>query len=469
MALCMVLLVNCLRLCYYIYRIFFIEEGGALEKRTLVILHGWSGHASSFYNLIQKLESTLGFDVHQINLVDYCSMDDSIVLEDLSDALQHMWVQKGLPTNPGAVDVITHSMGSLVFRQWMVRFYRPGDVPVKRLLMLAPANFGSPLAHMGRAFLGRLMHGLGHVPLLQVGENLLRGLELASPVTYDLAQQDLFNAEAYYNANGVMCTILIGDGNKNGLTSILKEQGSDGVVRASCANLNCSKLQIDLTEMKSPKLSIKVSQVQVAFAIEANENHSSIVGQHGGPTPVCYEHIVKALTIEKEDFSNWCQALSEHTQSVMTTANYCDYQNVVVHVKDQYNHAVKRYQIDFNDLFMGTVANRMTTHPIVVRVHDYSADTSYHNLLVDCGELFSHLDEQSWASLQIKLNPMPSLDNSVAMAGYHMQDGEHGSAISLDRAKIMSYLRPNTTLLLEFLLARTQRDNLLSMHLEKVS
>ena len=49
--------------------------------------------------------------------------------------------------------------GALVVRDWMTHHYRPETVPFKRHLMLAPANFGSQLAHKGRAWYGRVFKG----------------------------------------------------------------------------------------------------------------------------------------------------------------------------------------------------------------------------------------------------------------------------------------------------------------------
>ncbi len=59
--------------------------------------------------------------------------------------------------------------------------------------MLAPANFGSALAHKGRSMLGRVFKGWKTG--FETGEEMLYALELASPFQWDLAQADLFVPE----------------------------------------------------------------------------------------------------------------------------------------------------------------------------------------------------------------------------------------------------------------------------------
>ena len=54
---------------------------------------------------------------------------------------------------------ITHSTGGPVVRDWLDRSYvqskRIAECPISHLIMLAPANFGSALAQLGKTRLGR--------------------------------------------------------------------------------------------------------------------------------------------------------------------------------------------------------------------------------------------------------------------------------------------------------------------------
>ena len=161
--------------------------------RPIVIIHGWSDRSASFGALRRFIAELSGGNFFQINLADYVSMDDEVRFDDLVAGMQRAWRETGLPEKPGAVDAVVHSTGGLVIRDWLTT-YAPGEAPVRRLLMLAPANFGSPIAHKGRAFYGRIIKGFNSEKPFQTGARLLRGLELASPYAWDLAMRDRFGA-----------------------------------------------------------------------------------------------------------------------------------------------------------------------------------------------------------------------------------------------------------------------------------
>ena len=163
----------------------------------LVIIHGWSDNYSSFVNLGKALSKPapegIGADVKHIYLGDYISLDDHITLDDLVEALQKAWViSEQLPVLRRSVDVIVHSTGGLVIRHWLSKYFTPQTAPIHRLLMLAPANFGSPLAHSGRSVIGRVIKGWKGERLFETGSGILRCLELASPYTCNLCFKDLF-------------------------------------------------------------------------------------------------------------------------------------------------------------------------------------------------------------------------------------------------------------------------------------
>src|SRR5215469_6755678 len=60
----------------------------------------------------------------------------------------------------------------------------PTRPPEKHLVAIAPATSGSPLARQGRSWLGAVFKGERHLgpDFLAVGDAILDGLELASPI-----------------------------------------------------------------------------------------------------------------------------------------------------------------------------------------------------------------------------------------------------------------------------------------------
>jgi hypothetical protein len=180
------------------------------------------------------LANALNRPLDVINLADWVSLNDDVTCIDLAMAMHQAWQKLRGHAKPRSHDVLVHSTGALVVRDWMTRHYQPGTVPVKRFVQLAPANFGSPLAHKGRSVLGRIVKG-GFGNRFQTGTQLLKGLELASPYTWKLAERDLFpDGEApgrktqWYGQNRLLASVLVGLKTYDGLAGAFAGNGSDG-------------------------------------------------------------------------------------------------------------------------------------------------------------------------------------------------------------------------------------------------
>ncbi|MFA7053932.1 MAG: hypothetical protein WC328_13045 [Kiritimatiellia bacterium] len=182
--------------------------------------------------------SLIGTQIEEIHLGDYISLNDHVTFNDLTEAMEKAWTERKLPREPRSVDAVVHSTGGLVIRDWLVKYCKPETAPIKRLLMLAPANFGSPLAHTGRSVIGRAVKGWGGSKLFETGTQILKGLELASPYSWNLAERDLFGEEkAFYGPGRILCTVLVGNTGYSGISATANKPGSDGTVRVSTAGV----------------------------------------------------------------------------------------------------------------------------------------------------------------------------------------------------------------------------------------
>ena len=205
-----------------------------MSDRPIVILHGWSDVSVSFEPLAKLLRAKLnGRDISIIHLADYISMEDEVRFDDIVSAMARAWERNGLPTGAGSADAIVHSTGGLVIRDWLQRHYRPNEAPIKHLVMLAPANFGSPLAHKGRSLVSRIWKGFfakrPKGAAFETGTHILKGLELASPYTWDLAERDRFgDGGEMYGPGNVLCTVLVGQDAGGVSNAIANEDGWDG-------------------------------------------------------------------------------------------------------------------------------------------------------------------------------------------------------------------------------------------------
>jgi pimeloyl-ACP methyl ester carboxylesterase len=250
----------------------------------VAIVHGWSDTSKSFLNLRDFL-SGHGYQTTQIWLGDYVSMDDDVRVEDVGKRMESV-IRAAIVANQLTVpfDLIVHSTGGLVAREWLSRFYPDGqNAPVKKVIMLAPANFGSRLASLGKSMIGRVIKGWNN--WFQTGTQMLIGLELASAYQWDLARRDLLdpagNGSGPYGLGKIWPFVIVGSRPYTSqLRQIVNEDGSDGTVRCAAANLNAVGMTVDFSvDINNPEVrpwSWRSGQAQFPFAVLPDRDHSSI-------------------------------------------------------------------------------------------------------------------------------------------------------------------------------------------------
>ena len=257
----------------------------------VVILHGWSDSSKSFEPLASFLERS-GFETVPIFLGDYISLRDDVTIDDVvkrmeAEIAQRVALPASSPKRLGPhFHLIVHSTGGLVARRWIARYYADRPCPVKNLLMLAPANFGSKLAHLGRSLVGRVAKGWSTG--LETGEEMLHALELSSPFQWELARSDLFARDAHapvlYAPDRVRPFVIVGTHPYDKLaTRLTNENGSDGTVRVAAANLNAHGLTVDFTggeeSLRNPALrpwKRRGGDLQFPLAVLPDRDHGSI-------------------------------------------------------------------------------------------------------------------------------------------------------------------------------------------------
>ena len=433
-----------------------------MQKRPLVIIHGWSDDSRSFQHLIRLLHKYDDREPRLINLADYITMDDALTYDDLAAAMSWAWEREALPDAVGSVDAIVHSTGALVIRHWLTQYYTPATAPIKNLVMLAPANFGSALAHKGRAFIGRIIRGFNSKKMFQVGEKLLQGLELASPFTWHLAMQDRFSQENFYGPGKILCTVLVGDTGYTVIAAAANEDGADGTVRIACANMNCAFIDADFSEdPEQPKYSLQNSNGLIAFAISPGENHLSITGQDGGPKQEStVEIIAEALAVSDKDFPAWCDQLIAEEKADPTAHAY---QNIVIYVRDQFGAHVQDYFIEFYEADAKQHSFAQLFHEQVAKtVHAYGDDRSFRSLYMDCKKFYANL-EKNRPEIKISLTALPALGERGNMVGYRNFADDHLGAISINKNDIEKVFVEHRTLLLRITLKREQADKVFTI------
>lgn len=227
---------------------------------SVVFVHGWSvTHTNTYGGLPERLAAEaehydLSLSVRQIWLGEYVSFHDEVRLEDVSRAVEAA-VRRDLADLLEAGErfaAVTHSTGGPVMRDWVERFYgvagRAGareTCPMSHLVMLAPANFGSALAQLGKSRISRIKSWFGGV---EPGQGVLDWLELGSPEAWKLNAAWIAQGKQPL-AGSVNAFVLTGQTIDrklfDALNSYTGELGSDGVVRAAAANLNATYVLLE--------------------------------------------------------------------------------------------------------------------------------------------------------------------------------------------------------------------------------
>lgn len=229
-----------------------------MAKPLLVFVHGWSVTSTATYGgLPARLKSEAaqtggpGLDVAHVNLGQYVSFRDEIQVADLARGFEQA-IGRVLAEAGGRrrFACITHSTGGPVVREWLDRHYvRPGrldECPLSHLVMLAPANFGSALAQLGKSRLAGMKAWFNGI---EPGQGVLDWLELSSPESLALNLRWIDDYPALKltgRAAPVFPFVLSGDAIDRKLydhvNAYTGENGGDGVVRLAAANLNASHL-----------------------------------------------------------------------------------------------------------------------------------------------------------------------------------------------------------------------------------
>jgi len=293
---------------------------------TLVFVHGWSVTNTSTYGGLpaalrdRAAQAGSTLQVLDIYLSEYVTFDDSVGMDDIVRAFDH--ALRGLALPDSRFDCITHSTGGPVVMAWLraqrdhPTLYAP--IHLERLVMLAPAHFGSALAKLGKSVVGRLKAWFDGV---EPGQRILNWLELGSPESVAQNLDVIHGKDAALS--GTYLFSLIGDRPDRSLYDVVNsytgEDGSDGVVRLAAANLNATHCVL-AQPGASPTLSMTLTRApRTAFKMLAGLSHSGtkqgIMGATP-PSPLTVEAIMRCLAVDSSaTYTALCHAFAdENTQ-----------------------------------------------------------------------------------------------------------------------------------------------------------
>jgi hypothetical protein len=288
---------------------------------TLVFVHGWSvTNTSTYGQLPQQLQQQaaaagLALTLADIWLSEYVSFDDAVTMPDLVRAFDH--ALRDLHLLDASFACITHSTGGPVVREWLrAQRDKPAThstIKLSHLVMLAPANFGSALAQLGKGLLGRLKAWFGGV---EPGQRILDWLELGSAESLSLNLDYIHSDDPV--KRGQFLFVLTGDRPDrklyDHLNSYTGEDGSDGVVRIAAANLNAHHAVLSPqanARGDTDTLTLNLNRSpRCAFKLIADAAHSGDErGIMASAAPATVQAILRCLQVRSvDDYESLCDA-----------------------------------------------------------------------------------------------------------------------------------------------------------------
>lgn len=338
----------------------------------VIFVHGWSVTDTNTYGLLpeaiaqQADDYNLKVDIKHVWLGRYISFNDSVSMSDIVRAFdQALRDQISDGHSIAEFSCITHSTGGPVVREWVEHFYGStnlAQVPLRHLIMLAPANHGSPLAALGKERVGRIKAWFDDI---EPGQQVLDWLSLGSQPQIDLATANLDYQPTKYDFYPFVLTGQAIDSKfYDFVNNYLTESGSDGVVRVAGANMNYSMVKFTESSKQAQvsylgdTFHVNLLDVvggikrpaEVPLGVVPNASHSgkdkgimrSVVSPKSSKMQV--GEILKCLQVKTSaDYRNRGAKLSNLTQK--TQKNKHRYVNVVFIVKDDQGVAVNDYDL----------------------------------------------------------------------------------------------------------------------------
>lgn len=345
-----------------------------MASHPVLLIHGYSDTGASFRPWRDRL-TRAGFDARTIRVATWQSLVNELSIADVAEGFTRaLAVEAGLERDE-PFSVIAHSTGSLVVRAWLAadpsRRRR-----VQHVIGLAPANFGSPLAHKGRSFLGALAKGNRDFGenFLEVGDRILDALELGSRFTWDLAHRDLLAADGGWYGNGAgapWAYTICGTGSYGWVKQLFVDPpGSDGVVRWTGSALDVRKFTVDLSRRAGGDVTAEGRRARdVPTAFVAGRHHGAMLAK---PTGDLERMVIAALQVRTSDDDlawrdRWCPKHRPASRDA--------WQQFVVRVRDERGDPVVDYNLQLEAAYDSGA--RETLAEFASDVHPYRGDPSF--------------------------------------------------------------------------------------------
>lgn len=344
----------------------------------VLLIHGYSADGASFRPWRARLERA-GFEARTLKVATWKSLTNELSLADVAEAFARALAEESGLSAGEPFSVIAHSTGSLIVRAWLAA--DPSRrARVRHFIGLAPANFGSPLAHKGRSFLGALVMGNRefNADFLEVGDRVLDALELGSRYTWDLAERDLLRVDGGWYGEGAgdgtpWSYVICGTGSYGWVQRLVADpDGSDGVVRWAGSALDVRKVTVNLTRKGTSGGEVQVDgdrPTDIPMAFVAKRNHGAMLSQ---PTGDLERMVIEALRVrtpahDADWRARWCAKHRPSSRDI--------WQQFVIRVRDERGDAVPDFNVQLEASYES--GETETLADFASDVHVWKSDPSF--------------------------------------------------------------------------------------------
>jgi len=352
-----------------------------MPRNPLVLIHGYSDQGKSFDRWKGLLEAK-GFDVSKVGTANYRTLTNEITIKDLAEGLDRALKARGIGEDE-PFDALVHSTGMLVIRAWITA-YPARLARVRRIVGLAPATYGSPLAHKGRGWLGAIFKGNKEPgpDFMEAGDRVLDGLELASAFTWELAHRDLVGENRLYTAAATTPYVFVFCGTQgySGVRRFVSPPASDGTVRWAGCSMDTRKVVVDLT-MEGVGRRVRWLPEGRPFDAPVNfvegVDHTTILKD---PPRALVERVAAALEVDSAATLRSWQRAGEVDQKRVRTG-LPRWQQFVIRLVDERGDPVPDYNIEL------VSGKGKSETDFEMQVHAYGSDPSLRCFHVDLDRL----------------------------------------------------------------------------------
>jgi hypothetical protein len=432
---------------------------------TLVLIHGYSDRGESFKRWREELVAIGLYKTEDIQICNYLTLTNEVTIKDIAEGFDRaLKLHTTLKANE-PFDAMVHSTGMLVLRSWLTVYGR--HERVKRIIAIAPASFGSPLAHKGRSFIGALFKGNRNMgpDFMEAGNLVLDGLELGSKFTWDLAHKDLLDEQkVFYGPTDHTPYVFTFCGNKDysGLRGLFtKSDATDGTVRWSGCALNSRKITLDLTRSRKSNDCTSITKwpiderinLMMPFIPVPGLNHTTIIEE---PSKLLVEMVARALQVTSfDDYTKWVTYATTQTKDALSRMG--KWQQFLVRARDERGDSITDYNLQLFTRQSGSKKGKWDQ--VEVDVHTYAGDNSYRCFHINLDDIPGNNDQE------LKVEFIAS--SGTKLLGYfeHIEDeatavpGPDDPTFTMNLTPLfkdtqISFFYPFTTTLIEIILNR---------------